>query len=332
MKAMILRQFGPIEKNPLELAEMPAPQPGAEDILIKVNVCGVCHTDLHTVEGELPEAVLPVIPGHQVVGIVEGAGQGTGRFKKGDRIGAAWLHYACGKCAFCLSGRENLCENGRFTGYHVNGGYAEYMTIPEKFAYAIPEIFTDEEASPLLCAGIIGYRALRLSNIRPGGCLGLYGFGASAHVAIQVAVHWGCRVYVFSRSKKHQDLARKLGAAWTGTAQEVPPKKTNSAIIFAPAGPLVLDALLNTEKGGTVALAGIYMTPIPEMDYQKYLYHERTLRSVANATRQDGEELLKIAAEIPIRTTTRIFPLAEANKVLCLLKEGQISGSAVLKI
>jgi len=332
MKAMILRQFGPIEKNPLELADMPVPRPGSEDILIKVKVCGVCHTDLHTVEGELPEVKLPVIPGHQVVGIVETAGLGTCRFKKGDRIGAAWLHYACGKCAFCLSGRENMCENGRFTGYHANGGYAEYMTVPEKFAYAIPEIFTDEEASPLLCAGIIGYRALRLSEIGPGVCLGLYGFGASAHVAIQVAVHWGCRVYVFSRSKEHQDLARGLGAAWTGSAKEIPPTKTDNAIIFAPAGSLVLDALLNTEKGGTVALAGIYMTPIPEMDYQKYLYHERTLRSVANATRQDGEDMLKIAAEIPIRTTIEVFPLAEANQVLRLLNEGRISGAAVLKI
>jgi propanol-preferring alcohol dehydrogenase len=332
MKAMILRQFGPIEKNPLEPAEIHVPQPGPEDILIKVKACGVCHTDLHTVEGELPGAKLPVIPGHQVVGIVETAGQGTRRFEKGARIGAAWLHFACGTCAFCRRGQENLCENGRFTGYHVNGGYAETMTIPDKFAYAIPEIFTDEEASPLLCAGIIGYRALRLSNIRPGGCLGLYGFGASAHVAIQVAVHWGCRVYVFSRSKEHKDLARGLGAAWTGSAKEVSPTKTDSAIIFAPAGPLVLDALLNTEKGGTVALAGIYMTPIPEMDYQKYLYHERTLRSVANATRQDGEDLLKLAAEIPIRTTTQVFPLAEANQVLRLLKEGRISGAAVLKI
>jgi propanol-preferring alcohol dehydrogenase len=332
MKAMILRQYGPIEKNPLEPAEIPVPQPGPEDILIKVKACGVCHTDLHTVEGELPEAKLPVIPGHQVVGIAERLGQGTRRFKKGERIGAAWLHFACGRCAFCRGGQENLCENGRFTGFHVNGGYAEYMTIPDKFAYAIPEIFSDEEASPLLCAGIIGYRALRLSNIKPGGCLGLYGFGASAHVAIQVAVHWGCRVYVFSRSKEHQDLARGLGAAWTGSAKEVSPTKTDSAIIFAPAGPLVLDALLNTEKGGTVALAGIYMTPIPDMDYQKYLYHERTLRSVANATRQDGEDLLKIAAEIQIRTTTRIFPLAEANQVLRLLKEGRISGAAVLKI
>jgi len=332
MKAMILRQFGPVEKNPLELAEIPAPQPGPEDILIKVKVCGVCHTDLHTVEGELPEVKLPVVPGHQVVGVVENAGQGARRFKKGERVGAAWLHYACGRCVFCRRGQENLCENGRFTGYHVNGGYAEAMTVPDKFAYAVPAIFSDEEAAPLLCAGIIGYRALRLSEIRPGGSLGLYGFGASAHVAIQIAVHWGCRVYVFSRSKEHQDLARKLGASWAGAVEETPPAKMDGSVIFAPAGSLILDALLNTEKGGTVALAGIHMTPIPEMDYRKHLYHERTLRSVANATRQDGEELLKIAAEIPIRTATRVFPLTEANKVLRLLKEGRISGAAVLKI
>jgi len=332
MKAMILRQFGPIEKNPLELAEMPIPQPNPGEILVKVKVCGVCHTDLHTVEGELPEIKLPVIPGHQVVGTVEGGGERARRFKKGARVGVAWLHSVCGKCAFCLNGRENLCDNGRFTGYHANGGYAEYLTVPEKFVYAIPAIFSDEEASPLLCAGIIGYRALRLSEIKPRECLGLYGFGASAHVAIQVAVHWGCRVYVFSRGKEHQDLARKLGAAWTGSAEEKPPTKMNSSIVFAPAGPLALDALANTERGGTVALAGIYMTPIPEMDYQKYIYHERTLRSVANATRQDGEELLEIAAEIPIRTTTQLFPLEEANRVLRLLKQGKISGAAVLKI
>lgn len=331
MKAMILRQFGPIEKNPLELAEMPIPQPGPGEILVKVKVCGVCHTDLHTVEGELCEIKLPVIPGHQVVGTVEGGGERALRFKKGERVGVAWLHSACGKCAFCLSGRENLCENGRFTGYHANGGYAEYLTVPEKFAYAIPAIFSDEEASPLLCAGIIGYRALRLSEVKPRECLGLYGFGASAHVAIQIAVNWGCRVYVFSRGKEHQDLARKLGAAWTGSAEEKPPTKMNSSIVFAPAGPLALDALANTESGGTVALAGIYMTPIPEMGYQKYIYHERTLRSVANATRQDGEELLEIAAEIPIRTTTQVFALEEANRVLRLLKEGKISGAAVLK-
>jgi len=311
---------------------MPIPQPDPGEILVKVKVCGVCHTDLHTVEGELPEIKLPVIPGHQVVGIVERGGERARRFKKGERVGVAWLRSACGKCAFCLGGSENLCENGRFTGYHANGGYAEYLTVPEKFAYAIPAIFSDEEASPLLCAGIIGYRALRLSEIKPRECLGLYGFGASAHVAIQVAVNWGCRVYVFSRGKEHQDLARKLGAAWTGSAKETPPTKTNSSIVFAPAGPLALEALANTERGGTVALAGIYMTPIPEMDYQKYIYHERTLRSVANATRQDGEELLEIAAEIPIRTITQAFPLEEANRVLRLLKEGKISGAAVLKI
>ena len=321
-----------MEKNPLAPAEIPRPQPGPGDILMSVKACGVCHTDLHTVEGELPEVKLPVIPGHQVVGVVESLGQGVRRFQKGERIGAAWLHYACGTCAFCRRGQENLCENGRFTGYHVNGGYAETMTVPEKFAYSVPAIFSDEEAAPLLCAGIIGYRALRLSEIRPGGCLGLYGFGASAHVAIQVAVHWKCRVYVFSRSREHQDFARRLGAAWTGSAGETPPSKMDSSIIFAPAGPLVPEALLNTNKGGTVALAGIHMTPIPEMDYRKHLYHERTLRSVANATRQDGEELLKIAAEIPIRTTTQVFPLAEANQVLRLLKEGRISGAAVLKI
>ena len=332
MKAMVLKAFKPIEQNPLELVNMLGPKPGPAELLVRVKVCGVCHTDLHTVEGELSDVKLPVIPGHQVVGIVQEAGEGCRRFKKGDRIGAAWLHSACGKCAFCRSGKENLCLEGRFTGYHANGGYAEFMTVLEKFAYAIPDVFSDEEASPLLCAGIIGYRALRLSGIRPGEILGLYGFGASAHVAIQIAVHWGCRVFVFSRSREHQKLAKRLGASWTGAAKEAPPAKMNGSIIFAPAGDLVLDALLNTEKGGTVALAGIYMTPIPELDYQAHIYHERVLRSVANATRQDGEELLRLAAEIPIRTTIQTFPLEEANQVLRLLKDGRINGAAVLRI
>jgi propanol-preferring alcohol dehydrogenase len=259
-------------------------------------------------------------------------GEGCRRFKKGDRVGAAWLHSACGQCAYCLGGRENLCLEGRFTGYHVNGGYAEFMIVPEQFAYPIPAVFSDEKAAPLLCGGIIGYRALRLSGIKPGGTLGLYGFGASAHIAIQVAVHRGCRVYVFSRSREHQQLARMLGAVWTGSAQETPPAKMDGAIIFAPAGELVPAALANTAKGGTVALAGIYMTPIPELDYLKHLYHERTLRSVANATRRDGEGLLKIAAEIPIKTMTQVYPLDEANQVLRSLKEGKITGAAVLKI
>lgn len=332
MKAMILKKFAPIDENPLELVDLPLPEPGPEDILIRIKVCGVCHTDLHTVEGELPEVKPPIIPGHEVVGIVEKHGQKASRFKAEDRVGVAWLYSSCGHCGFCKRGGENLCENARFTGYHVNGGYAEYMVAPAKFAYSIPEIFSDTEAAPLLCAGIIGYRALRQSEIQPGQRLGLYGFGASAHVAIQVAVHWGCEVYVFSRSEEHRDLARKLGAVWAGTSKDVPPAKIDSSIIFAPAGELVLNALGVTEKGGTVALAGIYMTPIPEMDYVKYLYQERTLRSVANATRQDGEELLCIAAEIPIHTTTEVFALEEANRVLQLLKAGKINGAAVLKI
>jgi len=332
MKAMILKGFAPIDQNPLELVDLLIPEPDSEEILLRVKVCGVCHTDLHTLEGELPEVKLPIIPGHQVVGVVEKLGKNTTRFKEGDRLGVAWLYSACGKCAFCQRENENLCETARFTGYHVYGGYAEYIVVPEKFAYPIPEIFSNEEAAPLLCAGIIGYRALRLSKIKPGQRLGLYGFGASAHVAIQVAVHWGCKVYVFTRSEEHRNLARKLGAVWTGTSKDKPPTKMDSSIIFAPAGELVLDALRVLDKGGTLALAGIYMTPIPEMDYVKYLYHERTLRSVANATRQDGEELLRIAADIPIRTTTQVYPLEEANKTLQLLKEGKISGAAVLKI
>ncbi len=332
MKAMILKRFAPIDQNPLELVDLPIPEPDSEDILLRVKVCGVCHTDLHTVEGELPEVKLPIIPGHQVVGVVEKLGKNTSRFKEGDKLGVAWLYSACGECSFCQRENENLCESACFTGYHVNGGYAEYIVVPEKFAYPIPEIFSDEEAAPLLCAGIIGYRALRLSEIKPGQRLGLYGFGASAHVAIQVAVHWGCKVYVFTRSEEHRELANKLGAVWTGTSKDEPPTKMDSSIIFAPAGDLVLDALRVLDKGGTLALAGIYMTPIPEMDYVKYLYHERTLRSVANATRQDGEELLRIAAEIPIRTTTQVFPLEEANKTLKLLKAGKISGAALLSI
>jgi len=331
MKAMLLKKFAPIEQNPLELVDLPTPEPGPEDILIRNRVCGVCHTDLHTVEGELPEAKLPVVPGHQIVGIVEKVGDKASRFKVGDRVGVAWLYSSCDQCSFCEAEKENLCESAKFTGYNVNGGYSQFIVIPEKFAYATPEGFTDEEASPLLCAGIIGYRALRLSEVKPGQRLGLYGFGASAHVVIQIAIHWDCQVYVFSRSEEHRALAKKLGASWTGTAKDEPLSKVDSSIIFAPAGELVIDALRILEKGGTLALAGIYMTPIPEMEY-KYIYYERTLRSVANATREDGQGLLKIAAEIPIKTTTQLFPLEEANKVLQLLKESKIDGAAVLKI
>jgi len=330
---MMVKEFAPIDRNPLELVDIPVPEPGPEEILIRNKVCGVCHTDLHTVEGELPQVKLPIIPGHEVVGIVEKRGENASRFSEGDRVGVAWLFSACGECEFCLRGNENLCITPRFTGCSVNGGFADYMVVPEKFAYVIPErLIDDTETAPLLCAGIIGYRALRLSEIKPGQRLGLYGFGASAHLAIQVALYWECEIYVFSRSEAHRALARKLGASWTGTSKDEPPSKLHSSIIFAPVGELVLDALSVLEKGGTVALAGIYMSPIPEMDYMKYLYQERTLRSVANATRQDGEELFRIAAEIPIRPVTQVFILEEANKVLQLLKAGKINGAAVLQI
>ena len=332
MKAMLLNKFALIDQSPLELTDVPMPEPGAEDILIRINVCGVCHTDLHTIEGELPDVKLPIIPGHQIVGIVEKMGSEASRFKEGDRVGVAWLYSTEENCRYAQQGKENLCDNARFTGYHVNGGYTEYIVISEKFAYPIPSIFSDQEAAPLLCAGIIGYRALCLSEVKPGQRLGLIGFGASAHVAIQVAVHWGCEVYVFSRSGEHRELARKLGASWTGTSNEDPPAKLDSIVNFTPAGPTVLDGMRFLDKGGTQALAGIYMSPVPEMDYIKYLYNERTLRSVANATRDDGNELLKIAAEIPIKTTTQIFPLEEANQALQLLKDSKIDGAAVLQI
>jgi len=332
MKAMILRQFASIENNPLTLEEVKNPAPGPEDILIRIHVCGVCHTDLHTVEGELPEVLLPIIPGHQVVGIVAKKGEKTVRFKEGDRVGAAWLYSIEGDCRYAEQGKENLCEGARFTGYHVNGGYAGYIAVPEKFAYPIPDVFDEAEAAPLLCAGIIGYRALRLSEIEPGRRIGMIGFGASAHVAIQIAVHRGCEVYVFSRSEEHKRLAETLGAVWTGSSKDDPPEKLDSVVNFTPAGPTVLDGMRVLDKGGTQVLAGIYMSPIPEMDYTRHLYHERTLRSVANATRRDGHDLLKTAAEIPIRTTTEIFPLADANKALQLLKESKIDGAAVLRI
>jgi len=329
---MVLAGFRPPAERPLELRDVPVPQVGPEDILIRVRRCGVCHTDLHIVERELPEARLPLIPGHEVIGTVEKAGEKAGRFKPGQRVGAAWLRSACGTCRFCRSGRENLCESARFNGYHADGGYAEYMAVGEKFAYAVPDGFGDDEAAPLMCAGIVGYRALVLSEVRAGGLLGLYGFGGSAHIQIQLARHRGARVFVFTRSAKHQEHARELGAEWVGTARDEPPTKLTNAIIFAPVGSLFLDALRVLDRGGVAVSAGIHMSPIPEMDYDRYLYHERKMLSVANATRRDGEELLKVAAEIPARTTVRTFPLEAANEALAELKAGRLDGAAVLKI
>jgi len=332
MKAMVLAGLGAPADRPLELRGIPIPDIGPEDILIKVRCCGVCHTDLHVVGHELVEARLPLVPGHEVIGTVERTGEKAGRFDVGQRVGAAWLRSACGVCRFCKSGRENLCEAAVFNGYHADGGYAEYMAVDEKFAYAIPDEFGDAEAAPLMCAGIVGYRALHLSEVRAGGILGLYGFGGSAHIAIQIARRRGVRVFVFTRSAKHQKHARGLGAEWVGTAQDEPPAKLTNAILFAPVGSLYLDALRVMDRGGTVVSAGIHMSPIPEMDYDRYLYHERRMLSVANATRRDGEELLAVAAEIPVRTTVRTFPLEAANDALAELRAGRIDGAAVLEI
>ena len=332
MRAMVLREAKPIEENPLEMMEVPQPSPGPDEVLIRIRACGVCHTDLHEVEGDLPLPKLPLIPGHEIAGVVEGVGSEVVRFRVGDRVGVPWLYSTCGKCDFCRRGLENLCENARFTGYHVDGGYAQFVVVPEAFAYHLPQGFSDAKATPLLCGGVIGYRALKLSQVRPGERLGLYGFGSSAHMVIQIARHWGCEVYVFTRSEEHRRHALELGAAWVGGAKDTPPHKLDSSIIFAPAGWIVPEALRVLRKGGTLALAGIHMTPIPEMDYDTLLYHERTVRSVANSTRQDVVELLRLAEAMRIRTDVQVFPLEEANHVLQLLKRAQIRGTAVLEI
>jgi propanol-preferring alcohol dehydrogenase len=330
MKAMVLDHTGDVSSYPLQLRDQLVPTPQHGQVLIKVHVCGVCRTDLHVIEGELPDPALPLIPGHQTVGVVLQVGPEVSEVKEGDRVGIAWLQGTCGRCEFCASGRENLCLKATFTGYQANGGYAEYAVVPARFAYPIPLIFSDDEAAPLLCAGIIGYRALRLSGIKPGQRLGLYGFGASAHIAIQIARHWGCQVYVSSLKPEHQKLARQLGAVWVGGATEMPPEKLHGSIIFAPAGELVPPALRALDRGGTLALAGIHMSPIPSLDYDRDVFGERVIRSVTANTRQDGVDLLREAAAIPIKPHTVRFRLEEANRALQELKAGTFQGAAVL--
>lgn len=331
MRACLLHTPAPIETNPLAFVEVPTPQPGRQEVLVRVSYCGVCRTDLHVIEGELTPRKSPVIPGHQVVGVIEKLGTDSQKFRVGARVGVAWLHRTDGTCEYCRSGAENLCDNPAFTGYSVDGGYAEYIVAPEDFVYAMPEGFSDEQAAPLLCAGIIGFRSLRLSGIKPGGRLGFYGFGAAAHVAIQVARHWDVEVYASTRDARHQKLALELGARWAGGAFDQPPEKLDSAIVFAPAGEIVPAALRALRKGGTLVLGGIHMSPIPSLDYD-LLYQERVIRSVANNTRQDGEDFLRIAVEIPIRTHVQLFPLHDANRALAALKNDAISGAAVLEI
>lgn len=331
MRAMVLEQPRPAEEGPLQARDIAEPTPGPGEIRVRVRVCGVCHTDLHIVQGELPVHKLPVVPGHQVVGVVDALGPGAKGFREGDRAGVIWLHSTDGTCSYCGRGQENLCVDAKFTGYDVDGGYAGAVIVPGDFAYQIPKKFSDENAAPLLCAGVIGYRSLRLSAVSKSDRLGLYGFGASAHIVLQLARHMGCEVYVFTRAAAHRELATKLGAAWVGDAKDRPPHELDAAIVFAPAGPIVLDALRALRKGGTVALAGITMSPIPQMDYA-LLYHERVLRSVANSTRQDARELLELAAEIPVRTEVTLYPLEEANRALADMKHSRIEGAGVLRI
>lgn len=334
MKACLLAHNASIETNPLTLTKVPTPAPLVHQVLVKVSACGVCRTDLHVIEGELPVQHLPVIPGHQIIGRVEALGAEITRFQIGDRVGIAWLHETCGQCEYCRLGKENLCEAATFTGHLVNGGYAEYVVAPAAFVYAIPAAFSDVEAAPLLCAGIIGFRSLRLAGIAvqsPGQRLGLYGFGNAAHIAIQIARHWGVDVYAFTRDERHQLLARQLGAVWAGGGNDQPPHKLDASIIFAPAGELVPSALQALKKGGTLALGGIHMSQIPPLDYQ-WLYHERVIRSIANNTRQDGEDFLRVAAEIPLKPQVELFPLAETNRALNALKHDAIRGAAVIQI
>ncbi len=329
---MVLREISPIEQKPLRMEDLPDPVPSPGEILVRVSVCGVCHTELDEIEGRL-QSKLPVVLGHQVVGKVAALGSGTKKFQLGDRVGIAWIYSACGQCGFCQRGDENLCSDFKGTGCHVNGGYAEYTVVPEGYAYFIPPGFSDSQAAPLLCAGAIGYRDLALSGVKKGQALGLFGFGASAHIVIQVAKHWGCDVFVFTRSEEHRELARKLGASWTGGPEDQPPRKLNCAIDFTPVGETVVNALKVLEKGGRLVLAVIRKrNPIPPLDYSQHLWDEKEIKSVANLTRKDAENFLSLAAEIPIIPEVQEFQLEEANQALILLKQGRIQGSGVLKI
>lgn len=321
----------PVEDGPIILTDVPMPEAGAGEIRVRVLVCGVCRTDLHVVEGDLAPRRKHVIPGHEVVGVVEALGEGVTRFSVGDRVGIAWLRHTCGTCRWCVRGAENLCVSPRFTGWDDDGGYAEYAVVDAGYAYPIPERFTNEEAAPLLCAGIIGYRALRRAEVPERGRLGIYGFGGSAHLTAQVAIHEGATVHVMTRSKAARQLAMSLGCASAVGAYGDPPEKLDSAIIFAPVGDLVPVALRALDRGGTLALAGIHMTDIPRMEY-RWLFEERQIRSVTANTRDDGNELLDVAARIPIRPTTTPYPLEEADRALRDLANDRVNGAAVLVV
>ncbi len=314
----------------LEAADLPLPEPGPGQIRLKVSACGVCRTDLHVVDGELPDPKLPIVPGHEIVGAVEALGAGVERFEVGQRVGVPWLGFSCGTCGYCTTGRENLCGEARYTGYQIDGGYAEHCLADARYAFALPEGYSDSEAAPLLCAGLIGHRAYRMAG--EAKRLGVYGFGAAAHIMIQVALWEGREVFAFTRpgDEEAQGFARGLGAAWAGASGEAPPEELDAAILFAPVGALVPEALRRTARGGTVVCAGIHMSDIPSFPY-RILWEERTLRSVANLTRRDAEEFLALAPKVPVRTHTRDYPLAEANRALDDLRAGRLQGAAVLR-
>ena len=325
MKAMVLHRPG----ERLRLADLPTPEPGSGQILLRVKACAVCRTDLHVVDGELPEPKLPIVPGHEIVGEVMRAGPGVDWFSAGERVGIPWLGYTCGRCRYCASGQENLCDQARFTGYQIDGGYAEYAVADARYCFPVHGDYADHEAAPLLCAGLIGYRSLRMAG--EGERLGIYGFGAAAHIVAQVARHQGRQVYAFTRAgdQEAQAFARELGAIWTGSSEEQPPEELDAAIIFAPVGALIPAALRAVRKGGVVVAGGIHMSDIPSFPY-RILWGERVVRSVANLTRRDAEEFLALAPKVPVRTETELFPLAEANEALDRLRAGRLRGAAVL--
>jgi alcohol dehydrogenase, propanol-preferring len=328
MKAMVLRA----PRQSLVLSEIPVPRPGPDQVLIKVHACGVCRTDLHVVDGELPDPKLPIIPGHEIVGSIVRSGDKVKSFAPGERIGVPWMGYTCGQCPFCKTGRENLCDQPKFTGYTLDGGYAEYAVVDNRYCFSLPESYSHTAAAPLLCAGLIGYRSYRMAgeNVER---LGIYGFGGAAHIIAQVAAYHGKRVYAFTRSgdTKAQQFALSLGAVWAGDSDEMPPEPLDAALVFAPVGSLIPAALRATVKGGVVVCGGIHMSDIPSFPYN-ILWGERIVRSVANLTRQDGEELLSIAPKIPVRTEIEEYPLTEANEALDRLRAGKLQGAAVLVV
>ena len=332
MRAWAVTQPGPIDTGPVELVERPVPTPGELEVRVRVSACGVCRTDLHLAEGDLVPKHAGVVLGHEVVGVVDERGPGAERFRIGERIGIPWLRHTDGVCRFCRRGDENLCVAPGFTGWDADGGYAEYAVVEEAYAYRLPDAFDDEHAAPLLCAGIIGYRALRRSLLPPGGRLGIYGFGGSAHITAQVALHEGVTVHVLTRGEEARRLALELGCASAGDAYDAPPEPLDSAVLFAPVGDLVPVVMRALDRGGTLSVAGIHLTDIPRLRYTDELFEERQLRSVTANTRRDGEELLALAAAIPIRTTTTPYPLDQASTALADLAHGRVAGAAVLRV